>query len=99
MLGRLDNLFFSEGIQPEDIEEVLNSHPDIKQSFVIPVANKEFGHRPVAVIESDNQQLLTTLNQWLSHRLAAFQRSMAFHLLPKILIENSDIKVSRHNIK
>lgn len=33
ILGRLDNQFFSggEGIQPEDIEAILNSHPDIKR--------------------------------------------------------------------
>lgn len=101
ILGRLDNQFFSggEGIQPEDIEAILNSHPDIKQSFIIPIADREFGHRPVAVIESDNQQLVTSLNQWLENRLAAFQRPIAYYLLPRMLIENAGIKLSRHNIK
>lgn len=101
ILGRLDNQFFSggEGIQPEDIESILNSHPDIKQSFVIPIADKEFGHRPVAVIESDNQQLVTSLSQWLNHRLAAFQRPIAYYLLPSMLIDNAGIKLSRRNIK
>ncbi|WP_334468273.1 AMP-binding enzyme [Arsenophonus sp. PmNCSU2021_1] len=101
ILGRLDNQFFSggEGIQPEDIESILNSHPDIKQSFVIPIADKEFGHRPVAVIESDNQQLVTSLSQWLNHRLAAFQRPIAYYLLSSMLIDNAGIKLSRRNIK
>ncbi|SPP31450.1 2-succinylbenzoate--CoA ligase [Arsenophonus endosymbiont of Aleurodicus floccissimus] len=102
ILGRLDNQFFSgaEGIQPpEDIESILNSHLDIKQSFVILIADKEFGHRPVAVIESDNQQLVTNLSQWLNHRLAAFQRPIAYYLLPSMLIDNAGIKLSRRNIK
>ncbi|MFP3029522.1 MAG: o-succinylbenzoate--CoA ligase [Arsenophonus sp.] len=101
ILGRLDNQFFSGGecIQPEYIESVLNSHTDIKQSFVIPIVDKEFGYRPVAVIESDNQQLVSSLNQWLTHRLAGFQQPIAYYLLPGILIDNAGIKLSRRDIK
>jgi o-succinylbenzoate---CoA ligase len=100
ILGRLDNQFFSggEGIQPEDIEAIINSHPDIKQSFVMPIPDKEFGHRPVVVIESDNKQLVTSLNQWLDPQLAAFQRPIAYYLLPRMLTQNAGIKLSRHNI-
>ncbi|MGP1959438.1 MAG: o-succinylbenzoate--CoA ligase [Arsenophonus sp. NC-TX2-MAG3] len=101
ILGRLDNQFFSggEAIQPEDIELVLNSHPNIKQSFVIPIVDKEFGHRPVAVIDSNNQQLVTNLNQWLIHRLATFQLPIAYYLFPKMLMNNADMKFSRSDIK
>ncbi|MGP1924149.1 MAG: hypothetical protein ACTS73_04365 [Arsenophonus sp. NEOnobi-MAG3] len=77
----------------------MNSYPDIKQSFVIPMVDKEFGYRPVAVIESDNQQLLSSLNQWLNHQLAAFQRSIADYLLPGMLIDNAGIKLSGRDIK
>ncbi|WP_425336900.1 hypothetical protein [Serratia symbiotica] len=59
VFGRLDNLFFSggEGVQPEDIERVLATHPQILQVFVVKMDDMEFGQRPVAVI--DSEQLLT----------------------------------------
>ncbi|MFS1539003.1 MAG: hypothetical protein ACL7BU_10200 [Candidatus Phlomobacter fragariae] len=88
-----------EGIQLEDIESILNSHLDIKHRFVIPIVDKEFGHCPVAVIESDNQKLVTSLNLWLVRRLVAFQRPIAYYLLLRVLIDNAGIKLSRHNIK
>ncbi|MEN1593176.1 AMP-dependent synthetase, partial [Pseudomonas aeruginosa] len=49
IVGRLDNLFFSggEGIQPEEVERVIAAHPAVLQVFIVPVADKEFGHRPV----------------------------------------------------
>ncbi|WP_323868299.1 o-succinylbenzoate--CoA ligase [Xenorhabdus szentirmaii] len=100
LLGRLDNQFFSggEGIQPEDIERVINQHPLIEQSFVIPVPDAEFGHRPVAVIDTQNPKLLETLIDWLSDKLAPFQRPIACYLLPQRL-KNGGIKVSRRQVK
>ncbi|MGP1959138.1 MAG: hypothetical protein ACTS7E_04095 [Arsenophonus sp. NC-CH8-MAG3] len=41
----------------------MNSYSDIKQSFVISIVDKEFGHLQVAVIDTNNQQLATTLKQ------------------------------------
>ncbi|PHM40782.1 fatty-acid--CoA ligase [Xenorhabdus szentirmaii] len=100
LLGRLDNQFFSggEGIQPEDIERVINQHPLIEQSFVIPVPDAEFGHRPVAVIDTQNPKLLETLIDWLSDKLAPFQCPIACYLLPQRL-KNGGIKVSRRQVK
>ncbi|MFP3013242.1 MAG: hypothetical protein ACEY3G_00260 [Arsenophonus sp.] len=77
----------------------MNSHPNIKQSFIIPIVDKEFGHRPVAIIDSNNQQLVTNLNQWLIYRLAAFQRPIAYYSLPGMLMNNAGIKLSRCDIK
>lgn len=58
IVGRLDNLFFSggEGIQPEEVERVIAAHPAVLQVFIVPVADKEFGHRPVAVMEYDHER-------------------------------------------
>ncbi|WP_261373952.1 o-succinylbenzoate--CoA ligase [Yersinia aldovae] len=99
VLGRLDNLFFSggEGIQPEDIERVLLQYPGVQQAFVVPVADTEFGHRPVAVIDADNSVNEIALAGWLAPQLAVFQRPVAFYRLPAEL-KKGGIKVSRRDI-
>ncbi|WP_145538901.1 o-succinylbenzoate--CoA ligase [Yersinia kristensenii] len=99
ILGRLDNLFFSggEGIQPEDIERVLLQYPGVQQAFVIPVADTEFGQRPVAVIDADNAVDDTVLANWLAPQLAIFQRPVAFYRLP-VELKNGGIKISRRSV-
>ncbi|HCL5001482.1 TPA: o-succinylbenzoate--CoA ligase, partial [Salmonella enterica] len=69
--GRLDNLFFSggEGIQPEEVERVINAHPLVQQAFVVPVEDKEFGHRPVAVVEYASQAGDVNLAEWVRDKL------------------------------
>ncbi|BET97615.1 o-succinylbenzoate--CoA ligase [Xenorhabdus taiwanensis] len=100
ILGRLDNQFFSggEGIQPEDIEQIINQHPQIEQSFVVPIPDIEFGHRPVAVIETQYPVLAETIIDWLADKIAAFQRPVACYVLPAQL-KNGGIKVSRQQVK
>ncbi|AJJ02715.1 O-succinylbenzoate-CoA ligase [Yersinia pseudotuberculosis] len=99
ILGRLDNLFFSggEGIQPEDIERVLLQYSGVQHAFVIPVADAEFGHRPVAVIDSADEVDVVALADWLAPRLAVFQRPIAFYRLPTFL-KRGGIKISRQQL-
>ncbi|SFU41860.1 o-succinylbenzoate--CoA ligase [Xenorhabdus koppenhoeferi] len=100
ILGRLDNQFFSggEGIQPEDIERIINQHPQIEQSVVVPIPDIEFGHRPVAVIDTQYPLLPEILIDWLSDKLAAFQRPVACYLLPAPL-KDGGVKISRQQVK
>jgi o-succinylbenzoate---CoA ligase len=61
VLGRLDNQFVSGGekIQPEEIEALLLEQPSVHRALVVPVADPEYGERPMAVIEgSANLDLL-----------------------------------------
>ncbi|HID7803020.1 TPA: o-succinylbenzoate--CoA ligase [Proteus mirabilis] len=99
ILGRLDNLFFSagEGIQPEDIEKVLNTYPNVRQSFVVPIDDPEFGQRPVAVVDADIE-IINQLPQWYHARLAGFQRPIACLQLPESL-KNGGIKISRKHVQ
>ncbi|MDR1529837.1 MAG: o-succinylbenzoate--CoA ligase [Burkholderiales bacterium] len=96
ILGRLDNLFFSggEGIQPEDIERVLLRHPDISQAFIVPIADHEFGHRPVAVLEKDESVSLDAIRAWLRDKVARFQQPVTYYTLPEKL-KTGAIKISR----
>lgn len=99
VLGRLDNLFFSagEGIQPEDIEKILNTHPNVSQSFVVPIDDAEFGQRPVAVVDA-SIEIINQLPQWYHSRLAGFQRPVVCLQLPESL-KNGGIKISRKQVQ
>lgn len=52
--GRRDSMFVSggENIHPEQIERELCRHPGILEAVVVPVANAEFGARPVAFVRT-----------------------------------------------
>lgn len=100
ILGRLDNLFISGGecVQPEDIEAVINSHPNVSQSFIIPIDDTEFGQRPVAVVECDSDLPLSELSVWLKDKLAPYQYPKSFYQLEPSL-KSGGIKVSRQQVK
>lgn len=99
--GRLDNLFFcgGEGVQPEDIERILSGHPAVRQSFVVPVADEEFGQRPVVVVDSDVP--VNELRAWLEPRLTPWQRPIAYLSLAEMMPEGSTtggIKIARRRL-
>ncbi len=56
--GRVDSMFVSggENIQPEEIEKAALEHCDVNQFVVVPVADAEFGQRPVAFAESNAKE-------------------------------------------
>jgi O-succinylbenzoic acid--CoA ligase len=85
-------------VQPEDIEAVINAHPGVHQSFIVPVDDVQFGQRPVAVIDADESMNLNMLADWLKDKLAPYQFPMAFyHLEPEL--KAGGIKVSRQQVK
>ncbi len=100
VLGRLDNLFFSggEGIQPEDVERVINAHPQVSQCFVVPVADAEFGHRPVAVVECADAFSPEMLTEWVADKLVRFQQPVRWLRLPQTL-KSGGIKISRREVQ
>ncbi|MGL9720537.1 o-succinylbenzoate--CoA ligase [Symbiopectobacterium sp.] len=100
VLGRLDNQFFSggEGIQPENIEALLLAHPKVQQACVVPVADAEFGQRPVAVIDVSPEVTLAAIRDWLTPQLAGFQRPVAYYALPAEL-HGGGIKIARVQVQ
>jgi len=97
--GRLDNMFISggENIQPEEIEKVIAQSDLVKQVFVLPKYDEEFGHRPVAIVEfhtSFNKSAVESLNVFLQGRLERFKQPVAYYELPQDLIQGA-IKISR----
>lgn len=61
VLGREDNMFISggENIQPEEIERHLCRIEGVLQAVVVPVEHEEFGERPVAFVEIQEDALLS----------------------------------------
>ena len=99
ILGRMDNLFFSggEGIQPEEVERVLVAHPRVQQAFVVPLADREFGQRPVAVVACDSGFAIDSLGEWVNGKLARFQQPLHWLALPESLSAGG-IKISRRSL-
>ncbi|WP_052772042.1 o-succinylbenzoate--CoA ligase [Vibrio mexicanus] len=100
VIGRADNQFISggENIHCEEIERVLNQHPDVVQSIVIPIADEEFGHRPVAVIETKNEVKTRPnkqdIERFLDGKLEKFKWPVRYELMPDESRQGG-IKVSR----
>ncbi len=98
VLGRKDNQFISggENIQPEEIEKILNRHPDVVQSMVVPVQNDEFGMRPAAFVEMKNGCILNgeQLRTYLAGRLASYKIPRFFLNWPDKPLQNN-IKLNR----
>ncbi len=84
--GRKDHLFISggENVQPEEIEACLNQLPGIVESVVVPVANREFGFRPVAFLRTESSGELTTpqIRSHLEKSLPKFKIPAAFYEWP-----------------
>src|SRR5919112_730746 len=81
--GRKDNLFVSggENIQPEEIEEALYHLNGIDEAVIVPVSDREFGHRPVAFVRTGRD--LESLAPELEKMLPRFKIPTAFHPWPE----------------
>lgn len=98
--GRLDNRFFNAGeaVQPEQIEQIIASHPAVQQIFIVPLADAEFGHIPVALAEINESADYASLRQWANHQLPRWQQPRHWLPLPAEL-QNGGIKISRLRLR
>ena len=100
IIGRADNQFISggENVHCEEIEAVLNQIESISQSIVVPVEDVEFGHRSVAVIQTDLLLDKAQYEQHLQTKLEKFKWPVAYYAMPQTLL-NEGIKISRKAVK
>lgn len=105
ILGRLDNMFISggENIQPEEIEQWILQYPLVEQAFVLPKADEEFGHRPLAVVKfRDNfsKSAVENLHLFLQDKLERFKLPVQYiELSQDMIAEQGQIKISRNQLK
>ncbi|WP_432468772.1 o-succinylbenzoate--CoA ligase [Agarivorans sp. Z349TD_8] len=95
-LGRSNHMFIcaGENIQPEEIEQALLQHPQIRQAIVVAQDSAEYGQRPVAFIAGPNGLTSHRLNQFLRRQLAAIKLPIAYYALP----ETNSLKPSRSEL-
>ncbi|EEZ88338.1 conserved hypothetical protein [Vibrio harveyi 1DA3] len=100
IIGRADNQFISggENVHCEEIEAVLNQIEGISQSIVVPVEDVEFGHRPVAVIQTELLLDKAQYEQHLQTKLEKFKWPVAYYAMPQTLL-GGGIKISRKAVK
>ena len=83
VVGRKDHLFISggENVQPEEVEAALGRLVGVRQAVVVPVADAEFGYRPVAFVEADRWEP-EAWRDALGATLARFKIPAVFHPWP-----------------
>ncbi|UXI00470.1 o-succinylbenzoate--CoA ligase [Photobacterium sp. TY1-4] len=103
--GRADNMFISggENVQPESIEQVLLAHPEVTQAIVLPIADPEYGQRPVALIQTKtattplSEPFTQALKAYMAAQVTAFRRPVHYLKLPEHL-SGGGIKISRRKL-
>ncbi len=78
LTGRADDLIIrgGENIAPEEVEEVISTHPKIAESCVIAVPDEEFGQQPFACCVLKEGQACTPdeVMAFCKERIAGFKR-------------------------
>lgn len=78
LTGRVDDLIIrgGENISPEEVEEVINSHPKVEESAVIGVPDPEFGQQPFAfcVLKKGEKADPEEIIEYCRERLSPFKR-------------------------
>lgn len=94
--GRVDNQFISggENIHCEEIEAVLVKHPAVQQVVVIPVFDKEFGARPVALVKTSEGMDKSAYELWLKDKLEKYKWPVNYLPLSESFM-GQGIKLSR----
>jgi O-succinylbenzoic acid--CoA ligase len=100
--GRKDNMFISggENIHPEEIEGTLSLLDGISEAVVVPVADDEYGFRPVAFVRiaNNNQVSKSELIDCLKKQLPHYKFPVRFYLWPESK-EKQQMKPDRDYIK
>lgn len=100
VLGRADNMFISggENIHCEEVEAALMSIPTVNVAMVLPVADKEFGARPIAFIDGYYHPADRDIfERELARTLEKYKWPIDYFSLPDTIMTQG-IKLSRHDV-
>ncbi|SJL83433.1 o-succinylbenzoate--CoA ligase [Vibrio palustris] len=100
IVGRADNQFISggENIHCEEIEAVLNQHHAVQSAIVVPVADKRYGARPVAIVKTTHDVTQVDWNVWCQGKLEKYKWPVAYYAMPGHL-EAGAIKLPRRALR
>jgi len=78
LAGRGDDMIIrgGENISPEEVEDVLHSHPKVEEAVVIGVPDPEWGQQPRAVVVLKKGEVATDeeIMEYCRSKLAGFKR-------------------------
>ncbi|MBE0415378.1 MAG: long-chain-fatty-acid--CoA ligase [Dehalococcoidia bacterium] len=88
LVARADDLIIrgGENISPEEVENVLHSHPAIEEAAVIGVPSEEWGQEPRAIVVLKKEKCATAeeLIEFCRQRLASFARPRSVVFVGKL---------------
>ncbi len=88
LAGRGDDIIIrgGENISPEEVENVLHSHPDIEEAAVIGVPDQDWGQEPRAlvVLKKGKHTTADEIIEYCRSRLAGFKRPRSVILLDSL---------------
>jgi O-succinylbenzoic acid--CoA ligase len=107
VIGRKDNMFISggENIQPEEIEAHIRNIAGVEEVIVVPVADREFGQRPVAIIKKTKdkrqktKEKLPEIELYLRKVLPGFKVPDYFLPWPEETKAGKGLKISREELR
>ncbi|PJC72617.1 MAG: hypothetical protein CO012_11730 [Syntrophobacterales bacterium CG_4_8_14_3_um_filter_49_14] len=78
LAGRTDDMIIrgGENISPEEVENVIHSHPKVSEAAVIGVPDTEWGQQPMAIVVLKEGEVATAeeIIEYCHSRLAGFKR-------------------------
>ena len=102
LAGRGDDMIIrgGENISPEEVENVLQSHPKVEEASVIGVPNPEWGQEPRAIVVLKKRETATPeeIIEYCRSRLAGFKRPRSVVFID-VLPRNPMGKVLRKKLR
>ena len=88
LTGRADDLIIrgGENIAPEEVEEVINTHPKVAESGVIAVPDAEFGQQPFAyvVLKQGESATPEEMMEFCRERISSFKRPRGVEFIDEL---------------
>lgn len=93
-VGRVDDMFVSggENIYPSEVERLLETHPMVEQSAVIPIEDEIKGHKPAAfvVLKPGDSLAVETLKQFCLQNAPAYQHPRWIWFIDKLPLASTN---------
>ena len=87
----------AENVYPQEIELILDSHPQIEESAVIGIPHDDLGQEVMAVINTHNLEIdKREFAEWVAAALADFKVPSKWKLIDKPLPRNASGKLMKH---
>lgn len=86
LLGRSKTVIVCAGMKvfPEEVEEVINSMPGVKESRVYGHPHPQYGHTPVAEVVASSAEVLEQLRPYCCQRLSSYKVPVEFRPVESI---------------